>query len=77
MLRACRQGLAGLAKAGVSRWLDTGCPGRQKRTQQRWVAMDRQWSLPVTAERSGARRLCAPSGAGAYDIFNENDLQYL
>jgi hypothetical protein len=35
------------------------------------------WSMPVTAERSGARRLCEPFGAGAYDIFNENDLQYL
>jgi hypothetical protein len=77
MLRACRQGLAGLANARVSRWLDTGCSGRQKRTQQGCVAMNRQWSMPVTAERSGARRLCEPFGAGAYDIFNENDLQYL
>jgi hypothetical protein len=73
-----RQGLAGLANAGVSQWLEAGFLVGAKRTTG-WL---RASCRPTKVKEFGAcpvrrdvhRRTIE---ASAYDIVNENDLQYL
>jgi hypothetical protein len=72
MLRACRQGLAGLANAGVSQWLDAGFGWIGDAAG--WLRASRGPACPRSPADAWLRS--APAGAVAYDIFNENDLQY-
>jgi len=60
------------------RWLDAGFRAGQKRTDENQRASCRPTINHVeAAEHSGQSRGATAAGEVAYDIFNENDLQYL